>query len=51
MLNNSEEDIKAVAAELAEKSGAELIHIMGKTILFFKENKEKPVVSDKLKEI
>jgi RNA-binding protein len=49
MLNNSEEDIKSVAAELAEKSGAEIIHIMGKTILLFKENKEKPVVSDKLK--
>lgn len=51
MLNNSEEDIKEVAAILAEKSGAELIHIMGKTILYFKENREKPVVSDKLKEM
>jgi len=50
VLQNSEEDTKEIAVVMAEKTGAELIHVMGRTILLFKENREKPVISDKLKE-
>lgn len=51
MLQNSELEIREVAEDLAKKTGADLINIVGKTILFFKENKEKPTMSKKLKEI
>ena len=51
VLNNSEENIKEVGYELAKKTKSELIHILGKTAVFFRENIEKPIVSEKLKEI
>jgi RNA-binding protein len=51
VLKNSDEDIKEIAKEMAEKSGAELIHVMGRTILLFRVNKEKPVISNRLEEL
>ncbi|BDU49897.1 YhbY family RNA-binding protein [Haliovirga abyssi] len=51
VLNNSEEDIKKVGYEIAEKVKAELIHILGKTAVFFRENEEKPIISTELKGI
>lgn len=51
ILQNSEVEKKEVAQELALKSGCELVAIIGKTLIFFKENEEKPVVSYDLKRI
>jgi len=35
-------------AELAEKAEAQIVNIIGKTALLFKENSQKPVISGKL---
>ena len=52
ILNNSDEDIRDVASVLAEKTGAEIVHIMGGTVLLFRENSESPTyISRNLKEI
>jgi RNA-binding protein len=40
---------REMIAELAEKTGAEIINTIGKTALLFKENSKKPVISGKLK--
>ncbi|MCF7794704.1 MAG: YhbY family RNA-binding protein [Candidatus Cloacimonetes bacterium] len=39
---------KEMIAELAEKSESQIVNIIGKTALLFKENPEKPVISEKL---
>ena len=39
---------KELLAELAEKTGSQIINTIGKTALLFKENPEKPVISNKL---
>jgi len=51
MLQNSEEDMNETAKKLAEGVNAQIVHTMGKTILFFKVNEKKPEISLKLKEI
>ncbi|NLK62878.1 MAG: ribosome assembly RNA-binding protein YhbY [Fusobacteria bacterium] len=51
MLQNSEDEIEETAEILSEGVGAEIIHILGKTILYYKENEKKPDISLKLKEI
>lgn len=51
ILQNSEVDKKEVAFELAEKTGSELVGIIGKTLIFYKENKENPVVSEEMRKI
>lgn len=43
-LQNSPEDPKAVAAELAEQTGAELVQVIGRNFLLFKQSKDKPVI-------
>ncbi|MEF3311534.1 ribosome assembly RNA-binding protein YhbY [Paenibacillus sp. GYB004] len=40
VLNNCLDDSDEIAAELAEKSGAELVQRIGKTIVLYKESKE-----------
>lgn len=45
ILNNSDAEVKESATFLAEKTGSEIVHIMGGTILFFRENKEHPTIS------
>lgn len=40
VLNNCAEDSDEVAAELAAKSGAELVQRIGKTIVLYKESKD-----------
>ena len=40
-----------MAEELSRKSGAELVGVIGKIIIFYKENKDKPVVSALLRKI
>ncbi len=39
---------REIIAELAEKTGSQIINTIGKTALLFKENPEKPVTSQKL---
>lgn len=51
VLQNCEGDIKELVHDLVQKSGSELVHTIGKTIVIFKENKEKPAISSKVKEI
>jgi RNA-binding protein len=40
VLNNSGEDRKEVGAELAQKAGAELVQVIGKIIVLYKESRE-----------
>jgi RNA-binding protein len=51
MLNNSTEDLKEAARAMAERTKSELIGVTGNTILLFRENRKKPVISNKIKEI
>ncbi len=51
ILQNSEVEKKEIASELTEKTGCELVGIIGRTLIFYKENKEKPVVSEELRKI
>ncbi|MNY80058.1 RNA-binding protein YhbY [compost metagenome] len=40
VLTNCDEDPREIGAELAEKSGAELAQVIGKTIVLYKESKD-----------
>jgi RNA-binding protein len=40
ILNNCMEDREVVAEELASKANAELVQVIGKTIILYKESKE-----------
>ncbi|MFD0674084.1 ribosome assembly RNA-binding protein YhbY [Cohnella sp. GCM10027633] len=40
VLNNCLDDPKAIGEELAERSGAELAQVIGKTIVLYKESRE-----------
>ncbi|KYD11140.1 MAG: ribosome assembly RNA-binding protein YhbY [Caldibacillus debilis] len=40
VLNNCPQPADSVASELAEKTGAELVQTIGKTIVLYKESKE-----------
>ncbi len=51
LLQNTESEIRDAAEKLSVGVDAEIIHIMGKTIVLYKENEKKPEVSIKLKEI
>ncbi|WP_127579755.1 ribosome assembly RNA-binding protein YhbY [Paenibacillus koleovorans] len=39
VLNNNTDDRHEIAAELAERSGSELVQLIGKTIVLYKESK------------
>lgn len=51
ILQNSDEETKDAARKIADAISAELIHTLGRTILIFKENEDKPVISTDLKGI
>lgn len=51
VLENSEVRAKEMAIEIADKSESELVQVLGGTILLFKENREKPIISSELKGI
>lgn len=51
MLQNSEKEKNEVATLISTKVDAQIVGIIGKTIILFKENKEKPVISEELKTI
>ncbi|MBP1999116.1 RNA-binding protein [Paenibacillus shirakamiensis] len=40
VLNNCLEDPKAIGQELAEESGAELVQVIGRTIVLYKESRD-----------
>ena len=40
VLNNCMEDPREIGAELAEGTGAELVQVIGKTIVLYKESKD-----------
>lgn len=50
-LEADKDETRELAEELSKKSGAELVGVIGKTIIFYKENKDKPVVSAFLRKI
>ena len=50
-LDADKDDTREMAEELSRKSGAELVGVIGKIIIFYKENKDKPVVSAFLRKI
>jgi RNA-binding protein len=40
VLNNNSDDPKEIGIELAERSGSELVQVIGKTIILYKESKD-----------
>ncbi|MGP4080442.1 ribosome assembly RNA-binding protein YhbY [Pseudalkalibacillus sp. R45] len=44
VLQNCEEDKDTVAETLTEKTGAELVQVIGNTIVLYKESKEKKTI-------
>ena len=44
VLNNSQDEARDIAPELAEKSGSELVQVIGKTIVLYKESKENKTI-------
>ena len=50
-LDTDKDETRAIAEELSEKSGAELVGVIGKILIFYKENKDKPIISQKLKSL
>ncbi|MBR8701191.1 RNA-binding protein YhbY [Fusobacterium sp. DD29] len=51
ILQNCEEEKQKIMDELSQRREFQVVGMIGKTIILFKENKEKPVVSLELKEI
>jgi RNA-binding protein len=44
VLQNSAEDPKAAAEDLASRTGAELVQVIGRNFLLYKESKDKPAI-------
>lgn len=51
ILQNCEEEKEEILAQLSECKEFEVVGIIGRTIILFRENKDKPVVSLELKNI
>jgi len=51
ILQNSEVEKREAANELALRSGCELVAIIGRILIFYKENQDKPVISHELRRI
>lgn len=51
ILQNCEEDKMQIMEELSQCREFEVVGIIGRTIILFKENKDKPVISLELKNI
>ncbi|MGL4867499.1 MAG: ribosome assembly RNA-binding protein YhbY [Cetobacterium sp.] len=49
ILQNSEVDKNEVAYQIADAIEAEVVGIIGRTIIFYKENQDKPTISLELK--
>lgn len=50
MLQSVEIDKRELASIIEEKTGCEVVGVIGKTIILYKENKENPKVSLELKD-
>jgi RNA-binding protein len=44
VLNNNIEDPKVIGKELAEQSGSELVQVIGKTIVLYKESRDNKTI-------
>ncbi|KJR49330.1 RNA binding protein [Desulfosporosinus sp. I2] len=44
VLQNCLEEPKAIAADLAEQTGSELVQVIGRNFLLFRQSKDKPVI-------
>lgn len=44
VLPNSMEDVQRAAAELAERTSAELVQVIGRNFLIYRESKKKPLI-------
>ena len=44
VLPNSMEDIHSVARELAERTNSELVQVIGRNFLLYRESKKKPTI-------
>lgn len=44
VLPNSVEDVKGAAQELAERTNAELVQVIGRNFLLYRESKKKPLI-------
>ncbi len=44
VLPNSMEDVQRAAAELAERTSAELVQVIGRNFLLYRESKKKPMI-------
>lgn len=51
ILQNSEADKNEVSYQIAEIIEAEVVGIIGRTIIFYKENQDKPTISLELKAV
>lgn len=51
ILQNCEEEKEEILTQLSECKEFEVVGIIGRTIILFKENKDKPVISLELKSI
>lgn len=51
ILQNSEVEKIEVANQIADSIGAEVVSIIGRTIILYRESKEKPTISLELKSI
>ncbi len=50
-LDTDKDEVREIGEELAKKTDSELVAIIGRVMIFFKENEEKPLVSQELKGI
>lgn len=51
ILENSDEEIKESANYISEETNSQVVQIIGNIIILYKENKRKPKISEKVKEI
>ncbi len=51
ILQNSDAEKRETAHELALRSGCELVAIIGRILIYYKENEDKPVISQELRRI
>ncbi len=51
VLQNCEQETSEIAGKVAEAINGEIVGIVGRTIILFKENKEKPTISLELKSV
>jgi RNA-binding protein len=51
LLDNSDGEVRAVGAEIAELTGSELVQTIGRKIILYRENSKKPKISEEINAI